>query len=384
MLTPPRPYSRSLRCFVRSSPFAFGFSVVAVLALGLCIAQPVEAKGRPNPPPSDPPSDPVARAWHAMSGDGSVDQHGVYLYGGTTDATGDWRILDDFWFYDLNTLAWRTVKVSGKTRPGAKQHASFACGPNECVLAHGWPSNFKGAGTDTWRYSKATSSWSGLNCSVSFCPGPRMMASLEYDSARASFVLFGGQGRRAADFLGDTYDFTAGVWTQHSPKHSPSPRFAAATAFVPTINKVVLFGGQLGYSETPNACDMWAWDGNDWQEIPQTGGPCLAAHSMTWDTSTSPPRLLVTGGYTRWNYMERNPDVWTFTFDANGKSGTWAKHAPTSLSCHYATPYIGNGAPLYPGSKMAADGNPNKKVFFGGEENLANGAVAYAGLIVCD
>ena len=56
-------------------------------------------------------------------------------------------------------------------------------------------------------------------------------------------------------------------------------------------------------------------------------------------------------------------------------------HSPQSLACSYAAPYVGEGEPFYPGSKMAADG---KKVFFGGEENLDNGAVEYAGLIVCD
>ena len=384
MLQPSFRHSLFSRDFLRALMLTLGASAVALLALGAVFAQPAEAKGRPNPP-APAPTEPGSRAWHAMSGDGSESEHGIYLYGGTTmNADGNSSLLADFWFYDLNTLAWRAVKTTGKTKPGGKVHASFSCGPAECVLAQGWPSNRKGSGTDTWIFSKPTGSWSELNCTTALCPGPRRIAAFTFDGYRGTHVLFGGEGRRTMDFLGDTYTFKNGAWTQQFPAHSPSPRFAGAMAFVQKLNKVVLFGGQTAYSETPNACDMWAWDGKDWQEIAQSGGPCLAAHSMTWDTSSSPPRLLVTGGYTRWNYMERNAFVWAFTFHANGSSGTWARLAPTSLACSYAVPYVGLGEPFYPESKMAADGNPNKKVFFGGIENLENGAVGYSGLIVCD
>ena len=384
MLQPSFRHSLFSRDFLRALMLTLGASAVALLALGAVFAQPAEAKGRPNPP-APAPAEPGPRFWHAMSGDGSATQHGIYLYGGSTmNADGTSSLLGDFWFYDLDRLAWQAVKTSGKTKPGAKQHASFSCGPAECVLAHGWPSNRKGSGTDTWIFSKATNSWSELNCTNSFCPGARQMATFAYDPSLGLHLLFGGEGRRPNNFLGDTFTFASGAWTQRFPAHSPSPRFAAAMAFVPTLDKVVLFGGQIGYDETSSACDLWAWNGTDWQEITQSGGPCLAAHSMTWDTSTRTPRLLVTGGYTRWNYMERNAFVWAFTFNANGTSGTWARLAPTSLSCSYAVPYVGLGEPFYPESKMAADGNPNKKVFFGGAENLKNGVVGYAGLIVCD
>lgn len=383
MLKPSFRYVLFSRNFLHTFSVALGVSVIALIALGFVFAPGAEAKGRPAPP-APAPTEPGPRAWHAMSGDGSESQHGIYLYGGTyINDGGTSSLLGDFWFYDLKTFAWRTVKPTGKTKPGGKVHASFSCGPAECVLAQGWPSNRKGSGTDTWIFSKATSSWSELNCTTALCPGPRRIAAIafDFDRDRGYHVLFGGEGRRTMDFLGDTYTFKDGAWTQHFPTDAPSPRFAAAMAFIPTLGKVVLFGGQIAYDENPNACDMWAWDGNNWQEITQSGGPCLAAHSMAWDTSTATPRLLVMGGYKRWNYMERNPDVWTFTFSANGKSGSWTMHSPQSLACSYATPYVGEGEPFYPGSKMAADG---KKVFFGGEENLDNGAVEYAGLIVCD
>lgn len=384
MLTPSLQHYPLLPRFVRSLPTAFGISVVALLALGPFIAQPAEAKGRPRPP-APAPAEPGPRFWHSMSGDGSESEHGVYLYGGdAVDADGNWTALGDFWFYDLKSSAWRLVKPGGKIKPGTKVHAGLSCDTEQCILAQGYPSNRKGSATDTWIYTKSTNSWSELNCATAFCPGPRTMAAFAFDSYRGSHVLFGGEGRRSSDFLGDTYTFSGGAWRQRFPTHSPSPRFAAAMAFVPTLNRIVLFGGQIRYGQNSSACDMWAWSGSDWEEITQSGGPCLAAHSMTWDTSSATPRLLVTGGYKDWSEMTRNPDVWSFTLNANGRSGTWTKHASSSLSCSYKLPYVGLGEPFYPESKMAADGNPNKKVFFGGVENLENGAFAYAGLIVCD
>jgi len=383
MLKPSFCHSLFARNFHRSSSVTPAVTIVALVALGIAFAPAAEAKGRPNAPaPAPAPNAPGPRTWHAMSGDGSQSENGIYLYGGTTMAEdGTSILLSDFWFYDLRNFAWQAVKTNGRTKPGGKVHASFSCGPTECVLAQGWPSNRKGSGTDTWIFNKATSSWSELNCTTALCPGPRRIAAFTFDAYRGVHLLFGGEGRRTMDFLGDTYTFEQGAWIRHVPTDAPSPRFAAAVAFVPGLDMVVLSGGQINYGESPNACDMWAWNGNNWQEITQSGGPCLAAHSMAWDTSTTPPRLLVIGGYKRWNHMERNPDVWTFTFSANGKSGSWTMHSPQSLACSYTAPYVGEGEPFYPGSKMAADG---KKVFFGGEENLENGAVDYAGLIVCD
>jgi len=357
---------------------------IALLGLGITVAPSAEARGKPKP--TAPPTEPGPRIWHAMSGDGSDEQHGVYVFGGTRlDTDGNSIILGDFWFYDLAGPTWQYIEPTGKTRPAGRQHASFSCGPTECVLAHGYPRRAKGGGTDTWRFDKATGSWSALNCSVSFCPGARSNAAFGFDSSRKMHLLFGGGQSGPDGLLGDTYTFADGRWTQQFPAHAPSPREMAAMAYVPPLGSVVLYGGEP-YSDPPSGCDLWAWNGTDWQSIAQLNqGPCLVAHSMAWDTRATPPRLLVTGGYRRQtNDWTRNTSAWTFEFEPGSNAGRWSELQPTSLSCSYDQAYTGDGAPFFPESKMAADGDPSDKVFFGGIDDSSGSEVVTAGLIICD
>lgn len=380
-------YTPSIPLHVPSSRFSsarFGVGIIALDIIGIASAPQAMAQGRTSSS-GQALAAPGARTWHGMTGDGSSAESGIYLYGGTAGPEGNYALLRDFWFYDLGGGAWRPVAVSGRTQPGAKVHPSFSCGPNECVLAHGYPSNSNGSGTDTWIYDKSTTRWAELNCRKFFCPSGRRIAAFLYNEAGRYHLLFGGEGPFTGDVLADTYTFSGGRWQRQNPATSPSARFAAATAYVPPMRTIVLHGGQINYSETPNACDMWAWVGGNWKQVNQSGGPCLAGHNMAWDMSTPTPRLVLTGGYTRWNHMEVNTSVWYFTFNGTYTAGTWVRQDPPGqLGCSYGAAYTGNGGPFYPGSKMATESNTGKKIFFGGEENINGGAVAYAGLIVCD
>ncbi|MCI4350986.1 MAG: hypothetical protein L3K15_05685, partial [Thermoplasmata archaeon] len=62
---------------------------------------------------------------------------------------------------------------------------------------------------------------------------------MAYDARDKYVVLFGGFG---ASVFGDTWSFSAGIWTQLHPASHPSARYGAVMAFDAKDNYAVLYG----------------------------------------------------------------------------------------------------------------------------------------------
>ena len=351
------------------------FATMAV-AIGAALMTPRWASGQ---------STPAARFWHAFTSNGGSDTGSqvcpggpdrLYLFGGS--ASGPY--LDDFWYYCVGS-GWVQAPLAGgkgrkpPTKPGPLGHVALSCGAGQCVLTTG--TNGISLSKATWVYNEATQTWSKLACGKrNVCPSPRWGAAMAYDPARASHVLFGGEVSGAG--LADTLVFRSGAWTLRAPATSPSPRRAAAAAFVPShgglaLDRVVLYGGQE--PNVRNLCDLYAWDGESWNEIRQENvGPCLESHSMAWQESIEGggPGLVITGGSIDYDGPP-NDDVWYFIF-TGPSSGQWLLGAP--LECD-ANPTAGGEA------RMALDTWSQWKVFFGGQ-TLPGSGQASDTTLVCD
>lgn len=329
--------------------------------------------GPPQPPP--PPTEPDARFWPAFTDNGgtTAQTSRLYLFGGDGQ---DYLPRSDLWYFSMVDTDWVLAQPSG-AGPSARKHVGLSCGGGLCVLANGHTGN--SAQNDSWVYSEAGGAWSQMSCGKrNVCPTARWAPTMAYDTARSQHVLFGGEV--SGSNLDDTYTFAVSNqrWTRQNPSVSPSPRRSAAAAFAGgPVNRVVLFGGQFGFGGM--LCDMWSWTGSTWVEIQQTNagqGPCLDSHSMAWDGA----RLVITGGYVNHFYGDvPNEGVWTFTFAADGKSGTWTNY-PHWLD--YFSECAGS-ATIRPGARMAYDRPSGMSVFFGGMENIGGSAVAYDDLTAC-
>jgi hypothetical protein len=96
---------------------------------------------------------------------------------------------------------------------------------------------------------------------------------LEYDSAKAYVLLFGGQhfwanahgGDKTANAtLNETWTYRGGTWTNRTKEVSPHPRFGAAMAFDKTDHVMLLFGGLGGTGAagtSPLLSDTWWFNG---------------------------------------------------------------------------------------------------------------------------
>lgn len=354
----------TMRCLLRLNPILVVLlvCVAAIFPFAYPIDALAAARAKPKPPPEPPASYPPARAWHALTDNGSTvgDTSRVYMLGG---AGADYSALDDFWYYDASAGRW-VLAPTGSAKPGSRQHAALSCGAGECVTASG--TNGLSLLRETWVYTESTAVWSKLNCRRQLCPGPSAMVAMAYDPARFQHVMFGGHSQYDED-LDDTYVFAGGLWTQAAPDDSPSRRRLASMTFVSApVNRLVLFGGLEAYVQA--LCDVWAWTGSDWQEVSTGGdGPCLHSHSMAWDGA----QLVIAGGYEDASDSP-NQRVWSFRFDSP-TSGRWSEVSP-KLTC--------NGV-IRPGSRMALDRPTRSMVFFGGEENRPGGVVRFDDTAVC-
>lgn len=338
----------------------------------------VKQTGKPLPPP---PTEPEARFWHNFTGNGGTTASAsrLYLFGGNGGYETNWMdVPPELWSFSVADANWTVRAWTSSTKPDPRHHAGLSCGNGLCVMTNGVRA---GLLKDTWIYTEQGDTWSHLNCKRFTCPSGRTNPAMAYDSVRNEHLLFGG----AYDYrtsLDDTYTFSnaTGRWTRRSPKNIPPDRFWAAAAFVAgPVNRVLMFGGIKARSNEP-LCDMWSWTGNNWEQIGQINaseGPCLDNHSMAWDGS----RLVVTGGFIDHTYGDlANDSVWTFTFTADGKAGTWTWYPHWS---DYFSQCTGSGM-IYPHAQMAYDRPSGKMVFFGGGENIEGlGAVAYDDLNVC-
>nr|MDA8292961.1 hypothetical protein [Actinomycetota bacterium] len=88
------------------------------------------------------------------------------------------------------------------------------------VIAPGVATASTIAPTATWTKQSPTTS-----------PSARSFASMAYDPATGTMVLFGGDG--SSGLLADTWTWNGTTWTKQSPTTSPSARYGASMAYDP-------------------------------------------------------------------------------------------------------------------------------------------------------
>jgi len=173
---------------------------------------------------------------------------------------------------------------------------------------------------DTWTWHNGWHELSPPNA-----PTARDGPGLTYDGATGNLVLFGGVNE-ARESLNDTWTWDGKTWTQQFPAVSPPPRRFDGTGMVylPTIRRVVLFGGVQGRR---GLGDTWVWDGlsKTWAQKSLASSPSPRRTMMAYDATSKV--IVLFGGDAGLPFMETTTylgDTWTF-------DGTnWTQHNPTS------------------------------------------------------
>jgi cysteine-rich repeat protein len=214
--------------------------------------------------------------------------------------------------YDGTTWSEQTLSIQPSTRLGASM--VYDATRQRVVLFGGYKSANGELFNDTWEYDGTA--WTQLTPTTS--PPPRWYATMTYDSTRGVVVMHGG----AAAFLySDTWELANGEWTQRVAHSATSPlrRYGATLAFLPSKNRSVLVGGQLpsGYFAT----DTWEYTAGTWTQVTTSVvPPGRVFTSMTLDAQRNV--LVLVGGITDTLNGGVLDDVWEY-----GQTG-WVRVTP--------------------------------------------------------
>ena len=163
---------------------------------------------------------------------------------------------------------------------------------------------------DTWTYLGGH--WT--NVTSAHAPSERSGTSLTDDPADHEVVLFGGVNSHGRD-LNDTWVWSAGTWTNVTPtgaSESPPAGFWASMTYDAATSSVLLFGGINESSQYGN--DTWSFKAGKWTQLfPTSLPPGRHAQEMVYDAASS--EVVMFGGLGSTNYLN---DTWTY------RSGNWA------------------------------------------------------------
>jgi hypothetical protein len=153
------------------------------------------------------------------------------------------------WTYDKTTWTKRSpgLGVYGPVTSYLVGPVTYDAALNKLVVYGKMLVNYGGW---TWTYDGKT--WTKQSAP----PGPGLTDgwSLAYDPAVGHTVLFGGVSFDPTDRTGfgwqvnETWTYDGKTWTKQSPPTAPTPRFDASMAYDPALNSLVLFGGESGFS----------------------------------------------------------------------------------------------------------------------------------------
>ncbi|MDP9093095.1 MAG: kelch repeat-containing protein, partial [Actinomycetota bacterium] len=225
---------------------------------------------------------------------------------------------------------------STTSRPGARLYAAGAYdGTHNLDILFGGHTSAGATAGDTWTWDGTT--WTLKAPATS--PPARDGATMAYDTATGTTILFGGFG---TGYLNDTWSWNGTTWTHLTPATSPPARRWASMAYDPALGKIVLFGGCStgGYLN-----DTWLWNGTTWASV--TTPPALTARDdvgLSYDQTAG--NMVLYGGLTGTStYLG---DTWLYG------SGGWTQASPV----HYPGARGGMG--------FAYDPTLGRNVLFGG------------------
>jgi hypothetical protein len=289
------------------------------------------------------------------------------LFGGRSPGCPQ-GVCNDTWEYHFD--AWTRVTTNVSPPPRWQMSMAYDSQDGDVIMFGGL-----GVGTacpssgpcgDTWQFN-ASAGWVQVPtnvlcgttaegpCPAADAPSPRHEASMAYDYVHGYILLFGGWNLTTNE-MGDTWEYSAGTWTELSPSASPTGRNGAALAFdySPSYGYLVLVGGTPTAYTSPDA--IFAWTGSSWVRTAPAAnvnpGPTEGG-SMAYDAADG--YVVFFGGYN--STFAFSTATWTYSH------GVW-----TRLSIA--------GPPLDYDAAMAFDPAQGYVLMFGGA-NLANATWAF-------
>jgi hypothetical protein len=252
---------------------------------------------------SPPPRVNGNMVWDSTAG--YVLLFGGQYFNGTTDRS---QYYNDTWTY----LAGTWTNVTPLLSPPARSGAMMADDPADglVVLFGGLIDDHEA--NDTWEWSG--SSWTNITATAGPAPPKGYWASMAYDNATATVLLFGGYNGSLRQG-NDTWSFHGGKWSQLFPTDRPLGRDGQAMAFDAASDEMVMWGGL----NSTYLNDTWTFAEGNWTEVGPGAAPGPRVNAgLAYYASRG--EIVLYGGYPG---SSDYYSTWLFS------DGTWSQYALT-------------------------------------------------------
>lgn len=231
---------------------------------------------------------PAARGYSRLVYDERADQ--VLMFGGfkTMAMNAD---LWDIWSLDSRTFTWRLDRQEDAFSLPYNYDCLALDAQSQKVIVYTieWDDAGQATGVvQTWAYDIATATWVQMAPAVQ--PPARWGSRMVYDSKADRLLLFGGTDAVTFVTLADTwaYDVESDAWVQLQTTGSITPLHFFDMAYVPEVDRTILFGGLTspGGDKWTLMGDTWAFDFNTltWAKLkPQTPPAPRAYQTLVYD-----------------------------------------------------------------------------------------------------
>jgi hypothetical protein len=254
----------------------------------------------------------------------------LYLVGGISrvpciDISCANSLLDDLWRFNPVSRRWTEIADVLPPREGDATALDFKSRRIIMIQPFFGP-------METWAYDIDKGSWENRHPAVQ--PPARLGSMMVYDPRADRVFLYGGYDFDNGTALTDlwAYDYETNTWTERHPPVSPPGRDWHALAYVPTVDRTMLFGGFDEVGSLFN--DTWAYDyrRNRWVDLHPDGAPApRMAHYMAFEPATN--RLVLFGGF-RDAYAAADGETWIYDVARNRWTQANPEHAPGPRAWH--------------------------------------------------
>jgi len=267
----------------------------------------------------------------------------VWMVGGFTT---DGALIYDLWTFSTRSRKW--TPVGNAFGPTSWDATALDVQSRKLILYQGYSAAFDAVDVETWAYDIETGVWENRHPAQQ--PPTRWGSMMVYDPKVDRVLLYGGSNFAegvACGFCSETtvlgdlwaYDYESNTWTELHPSVSPPPHHFPVLEYVPTIDRVVLFGGyQQGFTSLFN--DTWAFDyhANRWVNLnPQNPPPPRAYHYMALEPRAN--RIVMFGGVEDESQYPNSPETtngetWVYSIAGNSWKQVFPDDAPGPHAWH--------------------------------------------------
>ncbi len=267
----------------------------------------------------------------------------VWMVGGFTT---DGALINDLWTFSTRSRRW--TQVGNAFGPTSWDATALDVQSRKLILYQGYSAAFDAVDVETWAYDIDTGIWENRHPAVQ--PPTRWGSMMVYDPKADRVLLYGGADFAegvACGFCSETtvfgdvwaYDYEANTWSERHPSVSPPPHHFPALEYVPSIDRVVLFGGyQQGFTSLFN--DTWAYDytANRWANLnPHNPPPPRAYHYWALEPKTN--RLVMFGGVRDESQYPNSPETtngetWIYSVADNSWTQVFPDDPPGPRAWH--------------------------------------------------